>query len=216
VRWKTVDINGLRYSPDDPHYWRYGGLVLVCEAENVMQRIAYFLLLTYTPFYFEGRGWWADPWVLEWMGFPGFAGIRVGLSPNGLPASRFRDKWQIWDGKRKTCFSPSRIVTFFPVQNSFVTAGPKFDVFREGCDKKRHKLKKHFRVRERHILPKNVTNVTRHILCYQKKKQMWRHKSKSETGTWEEIRLRPTLTENHHVCQMTVWTLGCIVFDDSC
>ena len=59
--------------------------------------------------------------------------IKVGLSPNGLPASRFRDKWQIWDGKRKTCFSPSRIVTF-----------PKCDVFREGCDKKCHKLKKTF------------------------------------------------------------------------
>jgi len=109
-----------------------------------MQRIAYFLLLTYTPFYFEGRGWWADPWVLEWMGFPGFAGIRVGLSPNGLPASRFRDKWQIWDGKRKTCFSPSRIVTFLPIQKSFVPAGPKCDVCREGCDKKRHKSQKIF------------------------------------------------------------------------
>ena len=38
--------------------------------------------------------------------------VRVGLSRNGLPASRFRDEWQIWDGKRKTCFSPNRIVTF--------------------------------------------------------------------------------------------------------
>jgi len=70
--------------------------------------------------------------------------IKVGLSPNGLPASRFRDKWQLWDGKRKTCFSPSRIVTFLPVQISFVPAVPKCDVFREACDKKRHKFKKVF------------------------------------------------------------------------
>jgi len=100
--------------------------------------------------------------------------MRVGLSPKGLPASRFRDKWQIWDGKRKTCFSPSRIVTFLPVQKSFVRAGPKCDVFREGCDKKRHKLKNIFScARASHssqkcdkcdashfLSPKKVTNVT--------------------------------------------------------
>jgi len=57
-------------------------------------------------------------------------------------------------------FSLCRIVTFVPVQKCFVPAEPKGDVFREGCDKKRHKLKKHFRVREPHILPRNVTNVT--------------------------------------------------------
>jgi len=45
---------------------------------------------------------------------------------------------------RKTCFSPSRIVTFLPVQKSFVPAGPKCDVFWEGCDQKRHKLKNIF------------------------------------------------------------------------
>jgi len=73
-----------------------------------------------------------------------YAYVWVGLSPKGLPASRFRDKWQTWDGKRKTCFIPSRIVTFFPVQKSFVPAGPKCDIFREGCDKNRHKLKKIF------------------------------------------------------------------------
>ena len=68
--------------------------------------------------------------------------LRVGLSPNGLPASRFRDEWQIWDGKRETCFSPSRIFTFLPVHNSFVPARPKCDVFGERCDQKRHKVKK--------------------------------------------------------------------------
>jgi len=83
--------------------------------------------------------------------------------------------------------SPSRIVTFFPVQKGFVPARPKCDVFWEGCDKKRDKFKKYFRVRERHILPRNVT---RHIFCHRKK---WRHSPKSEMGSLEEIRVRPTL-----------------------
>jgi len=64
------------------------------------------------------------------------------------------------------------------------------------CDKKRRKFKKYFRVRERHILPRNVTNVTRHIFCQRKKWQMWRHSPKSETGTWPEIGLRPTLSSS--------------------
>jgi len=54
-------------------------------------------------------------------------------------------------------------------------------------------VKKKIRVRERHILPRNVTNVTRHIFCHRKKWQMWRHSPTSETGSWEEIWLRPTL-----------------------
>jgi len=129
--------------------------------------------------------------------------LRVGLSPDGLPASRFRDKLQIWDGKRKTCFSPSRSVTFLPVQKGFVPAGrTKCNVFREGCDKKRHKLtsSKKFRVRERHILPRNVTNVTCHIFCHRKQWQMWHHSPKSETGSWEEIRVRPTLSSILRFC----------------
>jgi len=32
------------------------------------------------------------------------------------------------------------------------------------------------------------------FLCHRKKWQMWRHSPKSETGSWEEIRVRPTLT----------------------
>jgi len=68
--------------------------------------------------------------------------------------------------------SPSRIVTFLPVQKSFVPAGPKCDLFREGCDKKRHKFKKIFSC-ARHSSqkcdkcdashfssPEKVTNVT--------------------------------------------------------
>jgi len=63
---------------------------------------------------------------------PVWGSLRVGPSPNGLPASRFRD---IWDGKRNAFFSPSRIVTFLPVQKSFVPAMPKCDVFREDVTK---------------------------------------------------------------------------------
>ena len=121
--------------------------------------ISFFL---YCPFFKKPTGNWD------------FSTLSVGLSPNCLPASRFRDKWQIWDGKRKTCFSPSRIVTFLPVQSFFVPAGPKCDVFREGCDKKREKLKKIFKcARASHssqkcdkcnawhfLSPKTVTNVT--------------------------------------------------------
>jgi len=44
-----------------------------------------------------------------------------------------------------------------------------------------------------HILPRNVTNVTRHIFCHRKMWQIWRHSLESETGTWEDTRLRPTL-----------------------
>ena len=57
-------------------------------------------------------------------------------------------------------------------------------------------VKKKIRVRERHILPRNVTNVTRHIFCHRKKWQMWRHSPTSETGSWEEIWLRPTLSHS--------------------
>ena len=130
-------------------------------------------------------------YVWIWLGTT----LRVGLSPNGLPASRFRDKWQIWDEKRKTCFSPSRIVTFVPIQKKFsYLRGLKCDVFREGVWQKTSPVqKKKIRVRDRHILPRNVTNVTRHIFCHRKKWQMWRHSPKSETGTWEQIGLRPTL-----------------------
>jgi len=67
--------------------------------------------------------------------------------------------------------SPSRIDTFLPVQKSFVPAGPKCDVFWEGCDKKRHKLKHIYScARASHssqkcdasnfLSPGKVTNVT--------------------------------------------------------
>jgi len=85
-----------------------------------------------------------------------------------------RRLWEIWDGKTNAFLSPSRIVTFLPVQKSFVPAVPKCDVFREGCDKKRHKLKQTFScARASHssqkcdacdashfLSPEKVTNLT--------------------------------------------------------
>jgi len=86
-----------------------------------------------------GGGWLSKHHtILWWSGFQNFASLRcwpswlrVGLSPNGLPASRFRvNKWQIWDGKRKTCFSPSRIVIFLPVQQVLYRRGQNVTFFR--------------------------------------------------------------------------------------
>ena len=142
----------------------------------------------------EARTFQRENWDFFWgkIGSP-FASL---LSPNGLPASRFRDKWQMWNGKRKACFSPSRIVSFLPVQKSYVPAGrgQNDTCFGKDVTKNVTSQKKYFRLRERHILPRHMTNVTRHIFCHRKKWQMWRHSPKSETGSWEEIRVRPTLS----------------------
>jgi len=55
-------------------------------------------------------------------------------------------------------------------------------------------VKKYFCVRERHFLPRKVTKVTCGIFCQRNRWQKWRHPPKTETGTWEEIRLRLTLS----------------------
>ena len=129
--------------------------------------------------------------------FSSLSQVRVGLSRNGLPASRFRDKWQIWDGKRKICFSPSRIVTFLPFQKNLYLRGQKVTFFGKDVTKNVTSSKKCFRVQDRHVLPRKVTKVTRHIFSHRKRWQKWRHSPKSETWTWEEIGLRPTLSMPH-------------------
>ena len=103
---------------------------------------------------------------------------------------------EIWDGKRKICFSPSQIVTFLPVQKSLVPAGPKCDIFREGCDKKRQKLKKKFVRESVTFFPERWQMWRDTFFVTEKKWQMWRHSPKSEMGSWEEIRVRPTLILN--------------------
>ena len=52
-----------------------------------------------------------------------FLPLRVGLSPTGLPASRFRDKWQIWDGKRKAFPVPAESSHFFPCKKVLYRRG---------------------------------------------------------------------------------------------
>ena len=75
----------------------------------------------------------------------------------------------------------------------FCTGGAKMWRFSGRMWSKTSQVKKQICMRERHILPRKATNVTRHIVCHWKKWQMWRYSPKSETGSWEEIRVRPTL-----------------------
>ena len=91
---------------------------------------------------------------------------RVGLTRNGLPASRFRDMWQIWDGQRKTYFSVCCFVLllvkaeswhFFPFKKVSYRQGQNVMFFGKDVTKNVTSYKKYFRVRERHILPRNVT-----------------------------------------------------------
>ena len=91
--------------------------------------------------------------------------------------------------EEKCIFQSSRIVTFLPVQNFFVPGAKMWRFSGRMWQKTSEVKKKYFRVQERHILPRNVTNVKRYIFCH---RQMWRHPLKSETGSWEEIRLGPT------------------------
>jgi len=117
--------------------------------------------------------------------------IRVGLSPNGLPASGFRDKWQIWDGKRKISLSPSRIVTFL---NFFLyRRGQNVAFFGKDvtknvtiqkniflCARASHSSQKCDKCDASHFLsPKKVTKVTSLT-------QIWDCR-----GSWEEIRVTP-------------------------
>ena len=91
-------------------------------------------------------------------------------------------------------YSPSRIVSFLPVSKSFVPAGSKCDVFREGCDKKRHKLKKMFScARASHSSVKCEKCDASHCLSPKKVTNGTSLKQHSETGSYEEIRVRPTL-----------------------
>jgi len=113
----------------------------------------------------------------------------------------------------KIYFSPSRIVTFLPIQKTFGTSGAKMRRFSGRMWQKTSQVTKNIFVCEsvtfflallhcltngtRHIncvLARNVTKVTRCIVCHRKKWRMWRNSPKSETGIWEEIRLSPPLS----------------------
>jgi len=118
--------------------------------------------------------------------------MRVRVGPEPKWPSRFTLPRYVRNLRReeKCIFKTNRHIS--SRSKSFVPAMPKCDVFREGCDKKRHKLKKIFlcarashssqkcdKCDASHFLsPEKVTNVT---------------SLKSETGSWVEIRLGPTL-----------------------
>jgi len=108
--------------------------------------------------------------------------LRVGPSPHGLPASRFRDMWEIWDGKRNAFLVQAESSHFFPFKKVLYRRCQNVTFFGKDVTKNVTSYKKYFRVRERHILPRNVTNVTRHTFCDRKKWQMWRHSLRREAG----------------------------------
>jgi len=108
-----------------------------------------------------------------------------------LHASEISDKSEM---EEKIMFQsqPNRHIS--SRSKKFCTSGAKMWRFSGRMWQKTSQVKIiYFRVRERHILPRNVTTVTRHIFCHRKKWQMWHHSPKSETWSWEEIRARPTL-----------------------
>jgi len=109
-------------------------------------------------------------------------GLRPTLSPTDpKPDSKSKLNRHISSRSTKFCTRQDQNVTFFG----------------KDVTKKVTSSKKYICVRERHILPRNVTNVTRHIFCHRKKWQMWRQSHKSETGSWEEIRVRQTLSPSN-------------------
>ena len=108
-----------------------------------------------------------------------------------LHASEITDKSE--KGRKKYFSVSAESSHFFPFKKGLHRRGLKFDVLRRGCDKKRHKLKKNnFCTRSSHSSQKCDKCNAWHFLS-SKKWQMWRDSTKSESGTWEEIGLRPAL-----------------------
>jgi len=84
-----------------------------------------------------------------------------------LHASEISDKSET--AREKHVSVPADSSHFFPFKTVLYRRGQNVTFFGKDVTKKRHKLQKYFRVRERHILPRNVTNVTRHIFSTKKK-----------------------------------------------
>ena len=119
------------------------------------------------------------------MGFLGSV-----LAQMAFPLPRYVTNLR-WEEKNMFQSQPNRHIS--SRSQKFCTGGAKMWRFSERMWQKTSQVRKKIRVWERHILPRNVTNVTHHIFCHRKKWQMWRHSPKSETGACEEIWLRPTL-----------------------
>jgi len=81
--------------------------------------------------------------------------------------------------RRSRCSTLFNCNSYFPVGGQFSTITAIFPWVDKGCDKKRHMFfgkdvtknvtsqNNKIHVRERHILPRNVTNGTRDIFCHQ-------------------------------------------------
>jgi len=84
-----------------------------------------------------------------------------------LHASEISDKSEM--GKEKHVSVPAESSHFFPLTKVLYRRGQNVTFFGKDVTKNVTSYKKYFRVRERHIVPRNVTNVTRHIFCHRKK-----------------------------------------------
>ena len=84
-----------------------------------------------------------------------------------LHASEISDKSE--NGRGKHVSVPAESSHFFPFKIVLYRRGQNVTFSGKDVTKNVTSYKKHFRVRERHILPRNVTNVTRHIFCHRKK-----------------------------------------------
>jgi len=114
-------------------------------------------------------------WELEWE-------FRVGLRQDGLPASRFRDKWQIWNGKRNFQSLPNRHIC--SRSKMFCTGGAKRWRFSGRMWQKTSQVKKTFSCARASHSSQKCDKC--HIFCHRKKWQLWRHSPKSERGSWED------------------------------
>jgi len=122
-----------------------------------------------------------------------------------LHTSEISDKFET--GREKHVLVPAELSHFFPFKKTFVPAGPKCDVFWEGCDKKRHKSKKIFscarasyssqkcdKCDASHFLsPEKVPNVTSLT-------QIWDMKLKRNPGKTDPKTVLPfDQTCTHHI-----------------
>ena len=95
--------------------------------------------------------------------------IRSVLAQMAFPlhASEISDKSET--GREQHISVPAESSHFFPFKKKMTRRGQNVTFFGQDVTKTVTSYKKYFRVRERHILPRNVTNVTRQIFCYRKK-----------------------------------------------
>jgi len=84
-----------------------------------------------------------------------------------LHASEISDKSATGRGKHVSV--PAESSHFFLFKQVLYQRGQNVMFFGKDVTKMSQVEKKYFRVQKRHIIPKNVTNITRHIFCHRKK-----------------------------------------------